>query len=68
MAKGLSKSRYTQFRLCDKALWLSVFKPEAAVITDAQQAIFDTGSEVGDLAMGLLGDFEEMTTVDPNGQ
>ena len=68
MAKGLSKSRYTQFRLCDKALWLSVFKPEVAVITDAQQDIFDTGSEVGDLAMGLLGDFEEMTTVASNGQ
>lgn len=67
MVRHLSKSRYTQFRCCEKALWLGVFKPEEAVITDAQQEIFRKGSEVGDLAMGLLGDFEEMTAILPDG-
>lgn len=68
MTQGLSKSRYTQFKCCDKALWLGVNKPKLAVITDAQQAIFDTGSGVGDLAMGLLGDYEEMTELFFNGR
>lgn len=66
MARHLSKSRYTQFRRCEKALWLDVYKPEEAVITDAWQEIFRKGSEVGDLAMGLLGNFEEMTEVCPD--
>ena len=61
MPHGLSKSRYTQFRSCEKGLWLSVFKSEEAVIDDATQARFTAGNEVGDLAMGLLGPFEEMT-------
>ena len=39
MTRRLSKSRYTQFRLCDKALWLSVFKPEEAIIDDAEANI-----------------------------
>lgn len=61
MSHGLSKSRYTQFRACDKALWLNVFKPEEAVIDAQTEARFAAGNEVGDLAMGLLGPFEEVT-------
>lgn len=67
MTKHLSKSRYTQFMRCEKALWLEVNKPEEAVITAAQQEIFNKGTEVGDLAKGLLGDFEDMTTWSPEG-
>lgn len=67
MAHGLSKSRYTQFRCCEKALWLNKFKPEEAVVDDATQARFDTGSKVGELAKGLLGPYEEMTTRRPDG-
>ena len=61
MAHGLSKSRYTTFRSCEKALWMSVFKSEEAVIDDQTQARFSTGTEVGDLARGLLGPYEDMT-------
>ena len=61
MAQGLSKSRYTQFRLCDKALWLGVFKPEEAVIDDAAKERFAAGTEIGEVAKGLLGDYEDMT-------
>lgn len=67
MAHRLSKSRYTQFRLCNKALWLGVFKPDEAVITDAQQSIFETGTEVGELAKGLLGEYEDMTSFRADG-
>ena len=59
--KGLSKSRYTTFCQCSKALWLKVFKPELYEVDAALQARFDAGNEVGDLAMGLFGDFVEVT-------
>ena len=67
MSHGLSKSRYTQFRACDKALWLSIFKPEEAVIDAQTEARFAAGNLVGDLAMGLLGPFEEVTVRKPDG-
>lgn len=61
MAYGFSKSRYTTFRACDKALWLNMFKPELAVIDSATQARFAAGTEVGELARGIFGPFEDMT-------
>lgn len=61
MAYGFSKSRYTTFRACDKALWLNTFKPEVAVIDSNTQARFAAGTEVGELARGLFGPFEDMT-------
>ena len=67
MARGLSKSKYTQFRLCDKALWLGVFKPEEAVIDDAAKERFAAGTEIGEVAKGLLGDYEDMTSRRPDG-
>ena len=67
MARGLSKSRYTQFRLCDKALWLGVFKPEEAVIDEAAKERFPAGTEIGEVAKGLLGDYEDMTSRRPDG-
>lgn len=59
---GLSKSRYTLFRQCPKALWMRVHKPESAVVDPSVEARFASGNEVGDLAMGLFGDFVEVTT------
>ena len=58
--KGLSKSRYTAFCQCPKNLWLKVYKPDEAVIDDALQARFAQGNAVGDLAMGLFGDYKEV--------
>lgn len=57
--KGLSKSRYTAFCQCPKNLWLKVFKPEEAKVDEALQARFAQGNEVGDLTMGLFGDYKE---------
>ena len=65
--KRLSKSRYTQFCKCQKNLWLNAYKPEMAVIDASTEARFESGNEVGDLAMGLFGPFVEVTTKLANG-
>ena len=64
--KRLSKSRYTQFCKCQKNLWLNAYKPEMAVIDASTEARFESGNEVGDLAMGLFGPFVEVTTMQAN--
>lgn len=65
--KSLSKSRYTLFRQCSKALWLSICKPEEAVVDASTQARFEAGNYIGDLAMGYLGPYEEVTAHKPDG-
>ena len=67
MPNGLSKSRYTAFCQCPKNLWLKVYKPEEAKDDPALQARFEQGNEVGDLAMGLFGHYQEVTTHNANG-
>ena len=58
----LSKSKYCGLWQCPKIAWLRHYKPEAATIDEMVQARFDAGNVVGDLAMGLFGDFVEVTT------
>lgn len=58
----LSKSKYCGLWQCPKIVWLRQYKPEAATIDEMVQARFDAGNVVGDLAMGLFGDFVEVTT------
>ena len=65
--KRLSKSRYTLFSQCPKALWLRVYKPKEETKDEALQARFEKGNEVGDLAMGLFGDFKEVTVKNDDG-
>ena len=60
--KGLSKSKYTTFCQCPKALWLKVYNSEVEVVEDDRQARFKRGNEIGDLAKGLFGDFVDVTT------
>ena len=64
----LSKSKYCAFVQCPKNLWLKVYHPELAIIDPSVEARFEAGNEVGDLAMGLFGDFVEVTTLDENGK
>ena len=59
--KGLSKSRYTAFCQCPKTLWLRTYKPDEATVDAGVEARFESGNEVGDLAMGLFGPFVEVT-------
>ena len=56
---NLSKSKYTRFCQCPKMLWLDTYRPELAVQDPALQLRFQEGNKVGDLTMGLLGDFVE---------
>ena len=58
----LTKSRYTLFCQCPKALWLKTYKPEEAVIDTSVESRLESGNEIGDLAMGLFGPFAEVTT------
>lgn len=58
----LSKSKYCGLWQCPKIAWLRQYKPEEATIDEMVQARFDAGNVVGDLAMGLFGDFIEVTT------
>ena len=59
--KRLSKSRYTLFCQCPKALWLRTYKPDEAEVNEGLEARFEQGNVVGDLAMELFGDFKEVT-------
>lgn len=65
--KGLSKSRYTTFCQCEKALWLKVYKPQEEVLEPERIARFENGNKVGDLAMGLFGPYVEVTTFNLDG-
>ena len=68
MKTSLSKSRYTKYCQCAKALWLSVNKPDEATVDAGVEARFAEGNVVGDLAMGLFGDFVEVTTMTEDGK
>lgn len=67
-ATFMSKSRYTKYCQCPKALWLSVYKPNEAIIDASVEVRFADGNAVGDLAMGLFGDFVEVTTHTASGR
>ena len=66
MSLGLSKSRYCSAVQCQKMLWLKKHCPEQFDDAVMNQAVLDTGLEVGDLAMGLFGDFSEVPYGDLN--
>ena len=68
MKRYLSKSKYTAFRQCQKNLWMKAYKPEEEVTDPSLQSRFESGNEVGDLAMGLFGPFEEVTSLDAEGK
>lgn len=57
-----SKSKYCGFYQCPKITWLKKYKPEEFVSDESALARMDSGNELGDLAMGLFGDFVEMTS------
>ena len=63
-----SKSKYTSFIQCPKLLWLKTYHPELAEEDPSAQDRMNKGNVVGDLAMSLFGDFEEVTVTDENGK
>ncbi len=60
MQYSLSKSRYCSGLQCPKMLWLKQNMPEEFDDSCMNQSVLETGLEVGDLAMGLFGDFTEV--------
>ncbi len=62
-----SKSKYCDFKQCPKIPWLKKYKPEEYVLDAETQARFSAGNEVGDLAMGLFGEYVEVTSYKPDG-
>lgn len=63
----LSKSKYCLLAQCPKLLWLETYHKELKTEDAARDARMVSGSEVGDLAMGLFGDFTEVTVLRDDG-
>ena len=60
---SLSKSSYTLFCKCEKALWLNSYKPEVATPVDpSQQSRLEAGSEVGNVAKNMFPGGVDVTT------
>ena len=57
---NISKSRYCNAVQCPKMLWLKKNKPEVFDDSVMNEAVLETGNEVGDLAMGIFGDYIEV--------
>ena len=60
MTYNLSKSRYCSGVQCPKMLWLKKNMPEEFDNSVINEAVMATGNEVGDLAMGLFGEYVEV--------
>lgn len=60
MSTNLSKSLYCSGVQCPKMLWLKKHRPELFDDSAMNQAVLETGLAVGDLAMGLFGNYQEV--------
>ena len=56
----LSKSKFCNAVQCPKMLWLHKNKPKEFDDSVLNQSVLESGNEVGDLAMGLFGEFIEV--------
>ena len=63
----LSKSIYVSVWNCPKGAWINKYHPDWIVVSEAQQARFDTGNEVGDIARGMFGPYVDVTAYKENG-
>lgn len=59
--KGLSKSKYTLSRQCQKALWLEVYGQRKKTIDPNRNVKFEQGEMVGNLARSLFGAYVDVT-------
>lgn len=64
----LSKSKYCRAWQCPKMLWLDTYRPELHEANAALETRMAAGNEVGDLAMGLFGDYVETTVHKADGK
>ncbi len=61
MNLNFSKSKYCGLWQCPKIAWLKKYKPEEITVDSSVLSRMEEGNLVGDLAMGLFGDFVEVT-------
>ncbi|HVI41618.1 MAG TPA: hypothetical protein VM577_13280, partial [Anaerovoracaceae bacterium] len=61
----ISKSKYCKAVQCPKMLWMEMNKKELFDDSVMNEAILQQGSDVGDIAMGLFGDFVEIPYDNP---
>lgn len=64
---NFSKSKYCGLWQCPKLCWLKKYKPGELKQDAGLEARFISGNEVGDLAMGLFGNYTDVTTNKPDG-
>ena len=62
---GITKTDFMRGMQCPKMLWLDKHKRDLRVIPPEVQERLDAGNEFGDMAMGMFGDYEEMTIYRP---
>ena len=60
----LSKSKYCGLWQCPKIAWMRKYKPDEVEVDGSVVSRMEAGNVVGDLAMGLFGDFVEVTAYD----
>lgn len=65
---GVTKTDYMRGMQCPKMLWLDKHKPELKIIPPEVQEALDKGNEFGDRAMGMFGEYIEMTTYREDGR
>ncbi len=65
---GVTKTDYMRGMQCPKMLWLDKHKPELKIIPPEVQEALDKGNEFGDRAMGMFGEYVEMTTYREDGR
>lgn len=58
---SITKTKYCSGVQCPKMLWLKEHKPDEFDNSVMNEFVLETGSEVGDLAMGLFGAFTEVS-------
>ena len=63
----ISKSRYADYKVCPKLLWLGVNKPDLAVEDPTAQKHIDDGKTVGDVAKKLFDHTIDVTSFDEEG-
>ena len=64
---NFTKSKYIEYVKCAKAAWLTRYKPETRVRSEADIQSLEEGHVIGDIAKGYFGSFVEATACRPDG-
>ena len=64
---NFTKSKYIEFVRCAKAAWLTRYKPETRVRSEADIQRLEEGHVIGDIAKDYFGRFVEATAYKPDG-